>query len=52
VTYDGVLSADGRQVEGQWSLDDYSGSFIMWRSLQQFSVEQLEEFNQLDVSVS
>lgn len=52
VTYDGVLSADGQQVEGQWSLDDYSGSFIMLRSLQQFSVEQLEEFNQLDVSVS
>jgi len=52
VTYYCVLSADGQQVDGQWSLDDYSGSFIMLRSLQQFSVEQLEEFNQLDVSVS
>ena len=52
VTYDGVLSADGQQVEGQWSLDDYSGSFVMSRSLQQFRVEELEEIVRFDTTVS
>ncbi|MDO9369929.1 MAG: hypothetical protein Q7T68_15285 [Sphingopyxis sp.] len=52
VTYDGVLSPDGQQVEGQWSLDDYSGSFIMSRHLQRFSAEELEEGAQRDVPVS
>ena len=52
VTYDGVLSADGQQVEGQWSLDDYSGSFIMSRNLQRFGAEELQEGAQRDVAVS
>lgn len=52
VTYDGTLSADGQQIEGQWSLDGYSGSFIMSRSLQQFQAEDREEIVRLDVTVS
>ena len=34
VAYDGVLSTDGQQVRGSWSIDEYSGSFVMSRSLQ------------------
>lgn len=43
VTYDGTLSTDGQQVEGRWSIDDYSGTFIMARSLQSFHEEEREE---------
>ncbi len=52
VTYDGVLSADGQQVEGHWSLDGYSGSFVMSRSLQPFETEGLEEGVGVDATVS
>ena len=51
VTYDGTLSADGQQVEGRWSLEDYSGSFVMSRSLQQFQEEELEEAGRIDATV-
>jgi hypothetical protein len=52
VTYDGVLSADGQQVKGHWSIDDYSGAFVMSRSLQAFQAEKREETAGVEVSVS
>jgi len=52
VTYGGLLSADGQQVEGQWSFDDYAGSFIMSRSLQAFQAEELDDAVRIDTRVS
>ncbi|KTE15497.1 hypothetical protein [Sphingopyxis sp. H115] len=52
VTYDGVLSSDGQQVDGRWAIDDYSGTFIMYRNLASFENEQLEESAEVGVTVS
>ncbi|SEH18408.1 hypothetical protein SAMN05428974_2641 [Sphingopyxis sp. YR583] len=50
VTYDGVLSRDGQQVEGHWAIDDYSGAFLMYRNLQSVQHEELEESAEIDVT--
>lgn len=52
VTYDGTLSTDGQQVEGCWSIDDYSGTFVMSRSLQSFHEEEREESVEVRAPVS
>ncbi|MDZ3831173.1 MAG: hypothetical protein U0S50_05065 [Sphingopyxis sp.] len=31
VAYEGTLTPDGRRVEGRWSIDGFSGSFVMTR---------------------
>lgn len=51
VIYDGVLSSDGQQVDGRWAIDDYSGTFVMYRNLQSFENEQLEESGEVGVTV-
>lgn len=50
VTYDGVLSSDGKQVEGRWAIDDYSGTFVMHRNLQSFESEGFEESRKVGVT--
>jgi hypothetical protein len=52
VTYDGVLSDDGQQIEGHWSIDDYSGAFVMSRSLQALQAEEREETAEIEFPVS
>lgn len=49
VTYRGTLSGDGRQVEGQWSLDSLSGSFLMVRDLQAVTEEEIAEFIGIEI---
>jgi hypothetical protein len=51
VTYDGVITADGQQVEGRWSIDEFSAKFIMSRNLQKFEAEELQQANSLDMTL-
>ena len=52
VAYDGVLSRDGQRVDGHWAIDDYSGTFVMCRSLQAFQVEDRDASVGIDLTVS
>jgi hypothetical protein len=49
VTYDGTLSSDGQRVEGHWTIDDYSGDFLMVRRLQAVERDEMILAREVDI---
>ncbi|MBK6414442.1 hypothetical protein [Sphingopyxis sp.] len=52
VAYEGILSTDGQQVDGHWSIDDYSGGFVMTRSLQAVQAGEEEAEARMDAIIN